>query len=51
MDFRIANRKPVNEFLEAKSLGLMTRPVLLVPGLVCVARQGPQSPPGSRSHC
>ena len=31
MDFRIASHKPVNEFLEAKSLGFMTRPVLLGP--------------------
>jgi 5-methyltetrahydropteroyltriglutamate--homocysteine methyltransferase len=31
MDFRVASHKPVEEFLEAKALGLMTRPVLLGP--------------------
>lgn len=31
MNFRVASRKPIEEFLEAKALGLMTRPVLLGP--------------------
>src|ERR1017187_5807039 len=31
MEFRLASRKPVEEFLEAKALGLTTRPVLLGP--------------------
>jgi 5-methyltetrahydropteroyltriglutamate--homocysteine methyltransferase len=31
MKFRVASRKPVEEFLEAKALGWMTRPVLLGP--------------------
>jgi len=31
MNFRVASRKPVEEFLEAKALGLITRPVLLGP--------------------
>lgn len=31
MEFRVASRKPVEEFLEAKALGFDTRPVLLGP--------------------
>ena len=31
MNFRVASCKPIEEFLEAKALGLMTRPVLLGP--------------------
>jgi 5-methyltetrahydropteroyltriglutamate--homocysteine methyltransferase len=31
MEFRLASRKPVEEFLEAKALGFTTRPVLLGP--------------------
>jgi 5-methyltetrahydropteroyltriglutamate--homocysteine methyltransferase len=47
LEFHLASAKPVDEFLEAKALGIITRPVLLGPlsFLLLAKTRGPSTPP------
>src|SRR5487761_504967 len=45
--FRLASRKPIEEFLEAKALGITTRPVLLGPVTFLGLSRGPSAGGGT----